>query len=127
MARQLFIPTIGSVLTLAQPWDFQLYNEQRNETLMTYLGDSRTIEYGADIKGIPMSLPAGMTLRLDRIYIRKGLNDFDSLSFMLVGAQAETGSLWMRNRLEQGAIAKLPKRPVRFWVKLEDANKLVFH
>lgn len=127
MTRQLFIPAIGTEFTLAQQWDFTLYNEHRNETLMQYLGDSRSIEYGNEITPAPASLPASMRLRLDRIYIRKGLDDFDSITFMLLGAQAENASSWMRSRLEKGLIAKLPRRPVRFWVKLEDANNIVFH
>lgn len=59
-------------------------------------------------KSITATLPAGTVLTIDRIYIRKGASDFDSISFFLDGA-------------------KLPGRKgihsrVRFWVKLDDVN-----
>lgn len=54
---------------------------------------------------IPVTLPAGTVLKVDRIYIRKGMKDFSSLTFT----------------------AKLAnmKKAARFWVKLRDVNRMV--
>jgi hypothetical protein len=57
---------------------------------------------------IDCSLPKGTILTLDRIYVRKGKAGFDSISFI---------------------IHKCPIKGIkgRFWVKLEDANTLVYN
>lgn len=49
-------------------------------------------------------LPAGSQLTVDRVYIRKGMNDFSSISF------------W--------ALPHGEKKRHRFWVKLKDANTI---
>lgn len=131
--KGLYIPGIGDVLTLAKEWQFRLYNEDRNSTLMELLGDTRKIEYGRDITPLDVSLKEGSTLKVDRIYIRKGLDDFSSITFLLVGASIPGKTI------EKTATAfgpggaspfsytkKIPKKPVRFWVKLDDANKIFF-
>ena len=53
-------------------------------------------------KMITTTLPKGVILVVDRIYIRKGANDYSSVTF------------------------KAPELKKRFWVKLEDANNLNF-
>lgn len=54
-------------------------------------------------------LPAGCELSVDRIYIRKGLGDWSSITFYLQ-SHPHTGF----------------KRKPRFWVKLSDCNQIEF-
>lgn len=115
MPFTLFIPPLGTRLLLAEPWDFQLYNERRNATLMVLLGDTRELKYH-DPEPIPASLPAGTELIIDRYYIRQGLDGFDSVSFRIEGASASAP-------LYHGTGSKA-KRQVRFWAKLDDVNRL---
>lgn len=114
MAFTLFVPPLGTRLVLMQPWDFKLYNEQRNATLMALLGDTRKFSY--DPEPINATLPPGTELIIDRYYIKNGMSDFDSVSFRIAGvcAVAQTYS-WD---------PKPSRRQVRFWAKLEDVNTL---
>lgn len=57
------------------------------------------------------SLPAGTELQVDRIYIRKGLKDFSSITFYVVSSP----------KPELNA-SKKSKR--RFWAKLSDCNRM---
>lgn len=57
-----------------------------------------------DSVSIPVTLPAGTTLVVRRIFIRQGAGDFDSVTFS----------------------ARVGKKSHRFWVKLEDANNIMF-
>lgn len=113
----LNIPSIGTSLTLNKKWSFTLYGESRNEKFWeTYrkvkpsteeLDEKRLWEWDVEMQSIDISLPAGTELNLDRIYVRKGKQDFDSVSFF---------------------IKNCPTKGIkgRFWVKLEDANKLSY-
>lgn len=66
------------------------------------------------------TLPAGSILTLDRIYIRKGVSDFSSLSFNLNRKSVNPDfSMFAKN------IHTQPGR-CRFWAKLEDVNKIEF-
>lgn len=75
------------------------------------------IEYNREVKiwhekrklapqydSIPALLKKGSTLKVDRIYIRKGASDFSSISFYVT----------------------LGSKKYRFWAKLDDCNKIVF-
>lgn len=114
MPFTLFVPPLGTRLVLQQPWDFKLYNEQRNATLMALLGDTR--KYSHDPKPIPASLPPGTELIIDRYYIRSGLRDFDSVSFRIAGVSAVAKTYqWSDQKT---------RRQVRFWAKLDDVNAM---
>jgi hypothetical protein len=188
---KFFIPTIGTKVTLTQPWAFTLYSERRNSSLMSAVGLTdkdcypkaeryecgsqggvwnlgRTEEHGqcfvsirrpgsfeirvedhplvgrferigptiavapfaapegslCAVQIVPgprrreITIPAGATLTVDRIYIRQNAEDFDSISFVLdmVTAKqmgAKTGSYFGR----AGA---------RFWAKLGDVHSMEF-
>lgn len=56
---------------------------------------------------LSVTFPAGTILKMDRLYIRKGAREFDSVTFV-----AEKTSLFKG-------------RKPRFWAKLEDANRMV--
>lgn len=113
---QLFIPPLGTKLVLIEPWTFKMYDEYRNVTFIENL-----IEAGFHLNKVKkdhsnywkvlnlgdVTLPAGMQLTLKRLYIRNGQKDFDSVTFMVTGTM-------LNGKKIKG----------RFWVKLEDANKM---
>lgn len=152
--KQVFIPTIGHTMTLAQDWQFNLYCESRNDKLIDALyvdfqrlhgrpvyssiikhyhglnyslnSDMLTIQetktltdYGfqnlnplsrprwcdCDNVYVRATLPEGTILTIDRIYIRKGKSDYDSISFY----------------------AQIPgiAKKKRFWAKREDVNTMM--
>lgn len=109
--RNLHIPRIGEVITLAEPWTFTLHEEHRNLSLIkrvdpTYTGRGYGTSgvYGPGrCKSWDVTLPARWELKVDRIYIRNGLSNFDSVTFR----------------------SSYNGKPVRFWVKLSDVNKIM--
>lgn len=124
----LFVPELGTLLTLWGPWEFTLYPEHRNRKLGEKLGFYKNNHWV--IKGIEgrnsysahdwdrenerwvfhdewnITLPADTILRVDRIYIRKGNKEYSSMSF------------WIKNGEYKGA---------RFWAKLEECNQIIFN
>lgn len=111
--RPITIPTIGSTITLTRDWTFGLYPEHRNATLWNVtVGPLEKRSYfwtdwarcRNDIF-TPVTLPAGTVLKVDRIYLRKGSEDFDSVSFRTVECPSNP---------------KLAKK--RFWAKLRHVN-----
>ena|SRR6185503_20165078 len=104
----IFIPSLGTTISLIEPWRFNLYGEYRNSSMFKYL----KIQYpesdwnsGWMPKSVNVELPIGTDLKIDRIYIRKGQKGFDSVTFFLITKEKEGRK--------------------RFWVKLEDANKII--
>lgn len=121
--KQLFIPEIGTELTLAEDWTFCLYAERRNLQLgiklkyalkenNSYFGtwyDVNTNQfsingYNNDNINYLVTLSAGTILKVDRIYIRKGNKEYSSITFY----------------------GTFGKNKLRFWAKLEDVNKIKF-
>jgi hypothetical protein len=114
MSIKLFVPPLGTRLVLTEPWEFKLYNERRNGTLMTLLGDVREISY--DPQPTHATLPPGTELIIDRYYIKHALSDFDSVSFRMKGVSAVAKKRYA---------SEVPsKRQVRFWAKLDDVNTM---
>lgn len=128
---KLFIPRLGSRLILAKNWTFKLYDERRNEKFWLALHgkpEKEEFYYGYPTGGYTTSpvktkdcpslghkpakpakttLPKGTVLTIERIYIRRGAGEFDSISF----------------RIAQDKTLGVPSG--RFWVKLEDINNLL--
>lgn len=95
------IPTIGTEIELLQDWTFGLYQESRNSDLLYTLPAKdpqypnlydelnyaphaqNTYPLYSNICAGPYTLKQGTILVVDRIYIRKGFPDFDSLSFRI--------------------------------------------
>ena len=120
---KLYIPEIGNSITLTEPWTFDLYNESRNESLMEKVGDVRKSTWGGNNYGsIPCTIPAGATLKIDRIYIRKGGRDYSSITFLWTG-EALPAKI---EKYLDGSTYKVPRIPIRFWAKLEDVNRIEF-
>lgn len=131
---RLYIPSIGDRIILTEDWTFQLHDEGRNETLFVYLDEEKpdripTENYWGGISQEPgfteVELLAGSILKIDRIYIRKGLDEFSSVTFMLEGAKAPMP----RDKWDRKAKKYVPgvqNRAVRFWAKLDDVNNIEF-
>jgi hypothetical protein len=158
---KMYIPSIGDQIQLTQDWNFSLQNESRNSTLWEIatgeemkdewhwvdINDSSKGRVGKIV--IPVIIPVGEILKIDRIYIRKGMDDFDSITFFWKGkattsrtkekvAQALEISRTTPNNIfsvpaldvrvirEHRYEVKIPSRSVRFWAKLEDVNRIEF-
>jgi hypothetical protein len=68
-------------------------------------------------------IPAGTTLSIDRIYIRKGASEFSSITFYAKGL----GEVTMNgSRFSWGNQKTVKRKAQRFWAKLEDCNKIQF-
>jgi len=102
---KLQIPDIGDKLTLQSTWSFTLHCERRNTDLW-YMFTNETFNWQGTNKTTKVSLPKNTVLIVDRVYIRKGLKDFSSLSF----------------RIESCSNKQLNKK--RFWAKLTDVNTM---
>lgn len=120
---KLFIPKLGTALTLAQPWTVTVYDEHRNASLIE-LAQLREKQQAAwanretRFKTLPLGqfvFPKGAVLTVERIYIRQGVGDFDSVTF-----RARDYTTVVRTGL------KTKKPPtVRFWAKLDEVNEMV--
>lgn len=115
------IPSIGDKLEVAEDWTFHLYREHRNLALLQALGfvdqERRYYYYagrGNESAG-EVTIPEGTRLTVDRIYIRKGAKEFDSITFILD-----------RKTCSDERIANTKGKPMRFWVKLADINGVFF-
>jgi len=106
---KLYIPEIGDVLKLTSDWNFNLYYEYRNESLLNKLHNTKfewfnyntnKIEYLASV------LEKDTELKVDRIYIRKGNSEYSSLTFRILNGNY---------------------KGCRFWAKLGDVNNIEFN
>lgn len=107
-ATKMYVPTIGSILELTRDWTFKLHYEWRNDKLTTKLF-GKEYNWKKD-KQTPedVTFPKGTRLKVARIYVRQGAEDFDSITFTI----------------NQHPTDK--KLKARFWCKLNDANKIEF-
>jgi len=126
---KLYIPTVGDSLMLTADWEFDLYNEDRNQSLMEFVKDPREMarHWGnpkIDMGAAPCVIPSGSVLKVDRIYIRKGQGEFDSITFMWVGNSLPAKIVHETNWRGEAVLRRVSKKPVRFWVKLPCANKI---
>jgi hypothetical protein len=84
---RIFIPTIGTHLKLTSDWKFLLHREYRNNDLWEALGlpVPKTVDWRYSNSNVTeeVILPKGTVLCVDRIYIRKNAEDFDSISFTI--------------------------------------------
>jgi hypothetical protein len=75
---------------------------------------------GKDV--IALTLPAETTLKVDRIYIRKGASDYSSVTFFASGL----GEVLVKPRWIFGSGKEKKKKSLRFWAKLADCNNIEF-
>ncbi len=115
-----FVPDIGTVIKLNYDWEFVLYQERRNVGFIDLFGlfngrvyqDWRTRTEPETAKVI---IRAGSELQVDRIYIRKGAEDYSSITFWL-GKKAVV--------IGPDGTEHTPTKRIRFWAKLADVNKI---
>ncbi|NTX18023.1 hypothetical protein [Burkholderia cepacia] len=63
----------------------------------------------------PLTIPAGALLTVDRIFVRRGAADFDSVTF------------WLKaSKVPVTINGRQVKKSVRFWAKLDDVNLIEF-
>jgi len=147
---QLFIPPLGFELTLTEDWTFKIFDERRNnsifiaaglecprfqegfrsaslaqrETLLSnagwgYDGGFADAHYHhPDNFYTTLTLRAGTKLKIARIYIRLGQDDFNSVTFTCPLFVSKPGDPLFK---------AVGRKGLRFWVKLEDVNKINFN
>jgi len=105
---RLWIPKCGDAVELMEPWTFTLEPEYRNNDLyVAVTGEPKPARWNGSGKKVEVTLPVNACLVFDRIYIRQGADEFASVTFII-----------MENPENEALVGE------RFWVKLEDANKL---
>lgn len=104
----LWIPTIGDAFVLEADWHFKLFSEHRNSAMAEALGQPFSGNRYRIDESQPRDvvLPANTELVTDRIYIRQGAGDFDSVTFVIKACPN----------------SKLVGE--RFWAKLPEVNQI---
>lgn len=106
----LYVPEIGDCLKLTADWTFGLHHDYRNRPLAEHF-NLRIGRY--DDPPLSVTIPAGTVLKVDRIYIRKGNQEFSSITFYSIG-------------IGQGSGGFGRPKSARFFAKLSDCNKIEF-
>ena len=123
----LFIPELGENLTLIEDWRFKTICESRNLSLFDAFDvpdESRwhksVHRNGFDVwnpKGPhEFEIPSGTVLKVDRVYIRKGAEDFSSITFII--------SISPDKRLVTKKFGGTASKTIRFWTKLKETRKM---
>lgn len=111
-----FTPDIGTLLKLEEDWTFTLFLENRNILLFQKLESLNIIKN--ERKNQVIDLPSGLVVKVDRIYIRKGLSQYSSISFTIPKPKTKSEKIEMPlNEKWSGA---------KFWVKLHECNGIEF-
>lgn len=110
---EFYVPEIGTLIKLEENWIFTLYSEYRNITL--YQSLNKIGESSIDsTKNIIVELPKGLYLKIDRIYIRKGLSQYSSITFSVPKCKNKKDyDIMPNNKIYGGS---------KFWVKLHECN-----
>jgi len=106
---KLFVPPLGTRLRLTKTWNFRLHCEERNRTLWNLRSviPMERIPYAVRRSNFSdICLHEMDELIIDRIFIRKGSDMYNSVTFRAL--VKDTGLF----------------HAVRFWVELKDANNI---
>ena len=111
---KLYVPEIGDRLELTTDWSFKLHFESRNKKLLERFGHTFAWSQKSS-DGLDVTLRKGVVLKVDRVYIRQGMEDFSSITFYaeFPGEPTKTGAFGKPDS-------------ARFWAKLSDCNKIEF-
>ena len=107
---KMFIPALNTKLQVTKDWDISLFCDQRNRTLwdlasgMTEMARIPLIHRKGQMAVV--RIPEGSILTVDRVYIRKDQEGYNSVTLR--------GWVEVRGTTHR----------VRFWVMLADFNKL---
>ena len=77
------------------------------------------------VNNIHVTIPAGCRLIVDRIYIRKGISAYSSISFYVKGFLESLDLSYVEEISDITGKKRKNVRP-RFWAKLEDCNHIEF-
>jgi hypothetical protein len=104
-SKPMCIPAIGDVVKLTSDWEFRLYEEGRNKTLLSQIRSVPTNKWVANGRFWQVTIPVGTKLKVERVYIRAGQRnrEYNSVTFR----------------------AEFNGKSVRFWAKLADVNKMM--
>lgn len=105
----LFVPDIGTLLKLEEDWTFILYSEYRNQTLFEIFSENDKTD-----KNKLVELPKGLVVKVDRIYVRKGLSQYSSITFNIPKPKTKREKEEMPENIKFGGC--------KFWVKLHECN-----
>jgi hypothetical protein len=111
-----FTPDIGTLLKLEQDWTFTLFSEYRNRDLFNKLKQLGKIS-NTD-KNQVVDLPKGLVVKVDRVYIRKGLSQYSSITFTIPKPKNKSEKEEMPLNLDYTGS--------KFWVKLHECNGIEF-
>lgn len=103
---QMLIPDVGDYFELTEDWMFFLHPEYRNKDLWNYLGFGDMGTQKDPAKPVQVVLESGTVLVCDRVYIRKDMKEYSSLTFRI---------------MKESTKGRFDKN-YRFWAKLEDVN-----
>ena len=107
---KLFIPPLGTRLRLTEDWSFSLLCEERNKRLWDLVTGRASMDRIPLLhrrgQSAHVHLHKGDVLTVDRIFIREGSSNYDSVTFK--------GTI-MHN---------VVYHKVRFWVRLMWANEI---
>lgn len=127
---KFFVPALGTKFKLTKPWQFILFNEYRNRSILTSFGSlanemnsvqikRRIWSASTEEKAFEFVLPANTVMGVDRIYIRKGGEDFSSITLKIFETSHPFVLFSCKKKNGEFSPAK-----ARFWVKLCDFNKI---
>ena len=112
---KLFIPKLGTKIVLTKHWKFTLIGEARNKSLWEIMTNTPLLPrpWGVPFNQhyppkLECTLFSGAILKFDRVYIRKGAEHHNSVTFK---AEIEHFGVWKK---------------ARFWVTLDDANNIEY-
>jgi hypothetical protein len=106
---KMYIPSIGDKIILSKDWTFTLFNEYRNNSLIEPLTQRRY--HQVKETEFSFTLYASTVLTVDRIYIRKGNPEYNSITFLIP---------------KQYNTIKYGNGKIRFWVKLKETENMEF-
>lgn len=109
---KLYIPDIGTKLVLKEDVDVTIFDEYRN-TILDKFYNNRTAW-----KSTVITLPKGLMLSIDRIYVRKGLSQYSSVTFNIPKVKTK------KEKLEFPYNTDDQFGGYKFWLKLLEVNTL---
>lgn len=132
---KLWIPDIGDQFRLTEDWEFPLFRERRNDTMVTRVNPAiAPVGYGRCEESIGCCLPAGTVLQVDRVYIRSGAQKaWSSITFFVKFHPGDEDRpkyvkqvrYYGRNE-DRPTVDPTPQKleGARFWAKLAHVNEI---
>lgn len=136
---KLCIPSIGDSFRLTEDWTFPCFQEYRNIEFIKKMrpgtipeDHNRWTMTDRSRQSVAITIPKGSLLTVQRIYIRSGKKEWDSITFTLKEVPRdlppEPEPATAGRRRKKSAVATAPKTTKkatgRFWAKLRDVNEI---